>query len=186
MRTPSGNFRTAHLTLRPLRADDADDVFGVFSNPETWRHLPGGRHLLRAQSEGVISKSVASWANFGLGDWAIIDDEGTFVGTGGASMLPGSVWNLGYRLTPTSWGRGFATEVAFAAVAAAAAQDTGRPMTARILSNNPASASVARRVGLSLAWEGATTAGAEPGVTGQIYSDRLLESQALNWLLAHV
>jgi RimJ/RimL family protein N-acetyltransferase len=101
-------------------------------------------------------------------------------------MTPVHVWDLGYRLSPTSWRRGFATEIALAAVAAARGIDDSVPITARVLSNNPASARVAVRVGLRRVWQGPTTAEAGLGVYGEIFSDRELNDNALQWLTEHV
>lgn len=193
--TGLGLIETERLSLSPLLAGHSDAVFSVYSDPETWLHLPAGRHTRRAQSDAVIARSIKSWKEFGLGEWAIFyrgpgpggsGPDGSFVGTGGVSMTPAGVWNLGYRLSPSWWGRGLASEVARAAVDAAKSTDSSRPITARILTNNPASASVARRVGLSLIWEGPTTADAADGIGGQIYADRAVGALALDWLVRHV
>jgi len=187
--------RTTSLALTPLQATDLDEVFRLYSDPATWQHLPTGRHQSAEQSREFIERSMTSWTDFGLGEWAVtigdldladVPANGRFVGTGGVSMTAGGVWNLGYRLSPTWWGRGFATEIAHAAVNAAADQDSSRPVTARILSNNPASAAIAARVGLALAWEGPSTAQVDEKVQGQIYADRPLSEVALAWLIGHI
>jgi RimJ/RimL family protein N-acetyltransferase len=186
---------TQRLALTPLQLADVDAVFRVFSDAATWRHLPSGRHTDREQSRRVVEDAEDSWVTAGLGPWAIrVTDAsasaelpaGTFIGTGGVTMTPTSVWNLGYRLSPESWGRGFATEVALAAVDAAAAWDADRPITARVMSNNPASGTVALRAGLSLIWEGPSTAAVKTGTWGQIYSDRDVSASAMEWLIANV
>jgi hypothetical protein len=73
---------------------------------------------------------------------------GTFIGTGGMNMTPVHVWNLGYRLSPMSWGRGFASEIA-----------------------------------LQRVWEGPTSAAVVPGVHREVFSDRELTDDALQWLV---
>lgn len=186
---------TRRLALTPLQLVDVDDVFRVFSDAATWRHLPSGRHTDREQSRRTVEDAEDSWATAGLGPWAVRVAEasasaglpaGTFIGTGGVMMTPVSVWNLGYRLSPESWGRGFATELAHAAVDAASAVDADRPVTARVLSNNPASGTVAVRAGLSLIWLGPSTATVESGMWGQIYSDRDVSPSEMEWLVANV
>jgi RimJ/RimL family protein N-acetyltransferase len=186
---------TQRLALTPLQLGDVDDVFRVFSDAATWRHLPSGRHTDREQSRRVVEDAEDSWGTTGLGPWAIRVAEnsatadlaaGTFIGTGGVRMTPASVWNLGYRLSPESWRRGFATEVALAAVDAVAARGEDRPVTARVMSNNPASGTVAVRAGLSLIWEGPSTAAGKSGTWGQIYSDRDVPASAMEWLIANV
>lgn len=186
---------TRRLALTPLQLVDVDAVFRVFSDPATWRHLPSGRHTDREQSRRTVEDAEDSWITAGLGPWALRVTEasaspelpaGTFIGTGGVTMTPASVWNLGYRLSPESWGRGFATELARAAIDAAVAVDGERPVTARVLSNNPVSGTVAVRAGLSLIWEGPSTATVESGIWGQVYSDRGVSPSELEWLIANV
>ncbi|MCU1599029.1 MAG: hypothetical protein JWQ47_2768 [Glaciihabitans sp.] len=186
---------TPRLVLSALTPDDVDAVFAVYGDPETWQHLPSGQHARRDQSSEVVNESMASTRASGLGQWAVRIGpagaaadlhEGSFIGTGGLTMTPVGVWNLGYRLARRSWGRGFATEISHAAVEIARGGEGAAAITVRVLSNNPASASVARRAGLDKVWEGSTSAPAETGVYGEIYSDRPLDQRSLAWLIAHV
>jgi RimJ/RimL family protein N-acetyltransferase len=190
-------LRTApsRLVLSALNPADLDSVFAIYGDPATWQHLPTGRHQSPDQSRKLINAAVDSMRESGIGQWAVrvgdtgVDDvlvPGTFLGTGGVNMTQARVWNLGYRLSPKSWGRGFASEISLAAVTAVRSRDTDVPITARMLSNNPASAKVARRAGLERVWEGPSTAGADAGVYGEVFSDRVLTDTALRWLTEHV
>ena len=152
---------TARLRLEPLAWSDLAEVHAVYSDPGTWLHLPSGRHTTLALSERSISESQASWAASGLGRWAIrLRDSlpgtdlaaDTLVGVASMMRMDCGAYNLGYRLTPTSWGVGLATEAATAALAAA--RDAPLPVTARALANNPASVRVLERIGLSRVWSG--------------------------------
>jgi RimJ/RimL family protein N-acetyltransferase len=181
---------TRRLSLSPLASSDLESVFQVNGDPDTWQHLPAGRHKTHEQSRRVINAAIVSVREHRIGQWAVrvgCEDEalalGTFIGTGGVNMTPVHAWNLGYRLSPMSWGRGFASEIALAAVAAVRALDESVPITARVLSNNPASARVAVRVGLQKVWEGPTAAAVEPGVYREVFSDRELNGDALQWLV---
>jgi RimJ/RimL family protein N-acetyltransferase len=183
---------TRRLSLSPLASSDLESVFLVYGDPETWQHLPAGRHKTDEQSQRVINAAIVSAREHRIGQWAVRvgregnDDAlavGTFIGTGGMNMTPVRVWNLGYRLSPTSWGRGFASEIALAAVAAVRDLDESVPITARVLSNNSASARVAVRAGLQKVWEGPTSAAVVPGVRREVFSDRELTDDALQWLV---
>lgn len=113
---------------------------------------------------------------------------GTFIGSGGAQYVAdGGVWNIGYRLSPAAWGRGFATEVAREALRAARECAPGIPITARVLTNNPASITVLERLGLELMWEGATAASVENvgAPLRRVYADRALPPAAERWLIAN-
>lgn len=181
------------LNLTPLCADDADALFEVQSDPQTWLHLPVGRHVRRQQSLWLCNRAAESWQAVGLGPWAVRASAtmggfatGMFFGSGGVAITTIGVWNLGYRLAPASWGHGFATQICRAACDAAKACAPQRAVTARVLSNNPASIAVAVKAGLTLLWEGATSAPAAEGVTGQIYSGRALSGAELDWLIREV
>lgn len=158
-----GSRRTARLLLDPLRAEDAADVLRVYGDPGTWQHLPQGRMRDLGQARAQIEKSLVSRQNRGLGMWAVrilphaadgTLEAGEFLGCGGVRYLEDAgVWNLGYRLSPRAWGRGFATEIAAAAREAALEADAGTPLTARALSSNPASVAVLEKIGLRLVGE---------------------------------
>jgi RimJ/RimL family protein N-acetyltransferase len=183
---------TRRLSLSPLASSDLESVFQVCGDPDTWQHLPAGRHKTHEQSQGLINAAIVSTREHRIGQWAVRvgcegeDDTlavGTFIGMGGVNMTPVHAWNLGYRLSPTSWGRGFASEIALAAVAAVRDLDESVPITARVLSDNSASARVAVRADLQKVWEGPTAAAVAPGVFREVFSDRELNGDALQWLV---
>lgn len=203
-------IRTDHLVLAPLTPADIDELFAVQSDARTWRHLPTGRPTSRTATEHVVQTAIGSRVRFGLGAWSVrlgADAPGAglaagaFLGSGGVTMSAGGTWNLGYRLAPECWGRGYATELARAAVDAAARTRPDTAVTGRVLSNNPASAAVLRKAGLSMVWsesvfEPATPGGPLPtgplstgvlptGVLRQVWSDRRLSDTDLDWLIAH-
>lgn len=189
--TPPQEIRTDRLVLTPLSPHDIDDVFRVYSDARTWSHLPSGRWTVRLQAEHHVQHAVGDRVRHGLGVWAVrtVDDSvlprGTFIGSGGVSMTDAGVWNLGYRLSPETWGNGFATELARAAVQAAHDVAPQVGVTARVLTNNPASAAVIAKSGLSLVWQG-RTAGRYPGdPERQVWSDRYLPDDAYAWLVEH-
>jgi RimJ/RimL family protein N-acetyltransferase len=189
--TPPQEIRTDRLVLSPLTPHDIDDVFRVYSDARTWTHLPSGRWTTRAQAEHHVQRAVGDRVRHGLGTWAVrtADDRvlptGSFVGSGGMSMPDAGVWNLGYRLAPSAWGNGFATEIARAAVQAAHDVAPQTAVTARVLTNNPASAAVIAKSGLSLVWQGRTAAQAPGDAERQVWSDRYLPELAYEWLVAH-
>ncbi|WP_157887443.1 GNAT family N-acetyltransferase [Frondihabitans sp. PAMC 28766] len=178
---------------------DVEDVFRIYSDPATWKHSPHDRFTSREQAVRLVGNSQRSHGSLGLGTWAIrLGDAGldarlteeTFVGTGGALFYeePG-IWNLGYRLAPEAWGRGFGTELAEAAVVAAGQVAPHIPVTARVLTNNPRSVRVLEKVGLKLLWEGPTKderpAEERTPPLRRIYADRRLPAHAFDWLIDH-
>jgi len=194
---------TERLQLSPLTLDDLDEVYAIYSDPRTWAHLPQGRHESPDTTRAMIETTERKWQDHQAGYWAIrlaaplAGTAGTaglaagrLIGTGGVTPLDtGAVagtWNLGYRLDPASWGRGFATEIAIAALGFAARSQPDHPVLGRVMDNNPASSAVLTKVGLSLQWRGEFDAGAvleNPWLQGLghcIYADRPLDAPLLD------
>lgn len=183
---PPQEIRTDRLLLTPLSPRDVDDVHGLFADARTWTHLPAGRHRSRAQTVDLVQRKIGGRARYGLGSWTVRSlADGGFLGVAGVDMTAGHVWNLGYRFVPGSWGHGYATEAARAAVAAAAGAAPDVPVTGRVLTNNTGSAVVLQRAGLSLVWQGTTAAATPAGVERQVWADRALTAEQHDWLVAH-
>lgn len=189
-------LRTERLLLRPLTLDHVDDYHRVYGDPRTWEHLPSGRHTHRGESARAIERSMESHRAWGFGHCAVVLREpveglaaGSFLGSAGAAMLGFDAWNLGYRFAPEAWGRGFATEAAAVALATARATRPGTPVTARVLAGNTASVRVLERLGLDLAWSGASSdAPAGPDDTTHlerlVFADRALDDETLEAVIA--
>jgi RimJ/RimL family protein N-acetyltransferase len=112
-------IRTQRLLLRKVRPDDLHAAIEILGDPETNLHNPDGS----ASPERVaahLEEWQAHWAADGLGYWAVeLIETGEVIGFGGlrAHERDGEeVLNLFYRFRPSSWGRGFAPEMARAAV----------------------------------------------------------------------
>jgi RimJ/RimL family protein N-acetyltransferase len=183
---------TNRLSLSPLTSADLPAVHAIYADPQTWRHLPSGRHTTSAETHRLLSESERSWDASGLGRWAVRLREplpGTvlpadaLIGLASATLMDCGARNLGYRLTPASWGAGLATE------AAAAVLDVARvgelPVTARVLRGNPASVRVLERIGLTEVWSG--NGGGIHGDTATldrvVFADRALSADMLAALI---
>lgn len=189
---------TDRLILTPIDAGEPATVsalFAIQSDPETWRHLPDGVETDISQSQAMAEDQERSWRDQGLGWWLIrlrkpLGDleEGAVIGLGGAAVRRPEVraWNLGYRLTPSAWGHGFAREVGRTALDAAHAAQPELPVTARTLTHNPASWRTLERVGLSLVWEGQASAGfpLTSGLQRRVYADREVTPALRDQLIA--
>jgi len=183
---PQQEIRTDRLVLTPVTPADITAVHDLFADARTWTHLPAGRHTSRAVTEDLVQRKIGGRVRHGLGSWVARTAEcGTFVGLGGVDMTAGGVWNLGYRLVPEHHGHGYATELARAALVAAHDLRPGVPVTARVLTSNPASARVLVRVGLAQVWQGPTRTAAPQGAQCQAWSDRDLTPAQLDWLVAN-
>ncbi|WP_340156645.1 GNAT family N-acetyltransferase [uncultured Winogradskyella sp.] len=119
------NFSTIEtkcLILRPITKDDAQDFFELDSNPKV--HLFLGNKPVKTieESEAMIANILEQYKTNGLGRLAIIEKlTNKFIGWAGLKYEENlrkefNYYDLGYRLKEQFWGKGYATEAAFASL----------------------------------------------------------------------
>ena len=105
---------TARLRIEPLRSNHAPLLFDALADSRIYTYVPDEVHtsvesltrryafLERGAPEGV--REV--WLN-----WALQRvNDAAYIGTLQATVVPDSHAHIGYVLTPSAWGHGFATE----------------------------------------------------------------------------
>jgi RimJ/RimL family protein N-acetyltransferase len=150
-----GGAVTPRLELRPIDEGLTEALAAVFAKPEVWM-FPFGRGLTRSETEEFVAAQAGHWRTLGFGLWALVDrSSASTIGYAGLSVptflpevLPAV--EVGWRLEPESWGRGYATEAATAALEQAfttlgLAEVISLPQVA-----NPPSVRVAERLGMQL------------------------------------
>lgn len=171
---------TARLELRRPVLEDVPELYAILGDSRVWEHYPSQRHTSPRQTEGSVQRWIAGWEADGLSTW-VARERGRdgIVGYGGCTALRGAAWNLGYRLAVHAQGRGLATELARKALECAKFTDPSMPIIAYLLEHNRASAAVAEKLGMSLAFRGRDTGNPDSSAIRLIYADRDLTDDQL-------
>jgi RimJ/RimL family protein N-acetyltransferase len=135
--------------------DALDELAVVFENREVWL-FPYGRGMSRDETARFLEAQIQHWEDFGFGCWmARTRDHEFLIGYLGLSIptflpeiLPAV--EVGWRLAPTAWGNGYATEGATAALDEAFGTLGLDSVCSLPQSDNPRSERVAERLGMRL------------------------------------
>lgn len=160
------SLQTPRLLLRPLTLDDAPGYWPLVSNAEILRHVG---ETPRGSLEEVVAvlreRPLADYARHGFGRLAVIErDSGRMIGWCGLKVVPelGGEVDIGYRLLPECWGRGYATEAGRAVIAHGFEQLGLARIVGMTVAANVDSAHVLQKLGLSFEREVQMPAHDEP------------------------
>lgn len=171
-------LETPRLRLRMFRQSDFDAYADMLADPEVARYLSQGQPLPRSEAWRNMAAVVGHWQLLGFGPWAVEERaSGELVGRIGPfhpAGWPGLelIWTIRRR----SWGQGYATEGARAALAYVFEQMRRDRVISLIRPQNAASIRVAEKLGQRLQ-ERMDFYGGEALVYG-IHRDEWLESGA--------
>lgn len=151
-------LHTERLRLEPCSAAHYDGLRAVNTDPVVMRFLGGPQSP--QETRDWIARAEARWAALGYSWWTILraDIDGSTDATAGATIGAGCIQHvendpaqpveIGWRLLPAAWGKGYAIEAA-RAMAGFAFNDLG---LARLYANadpdNAASIRVMERLGM--------------------------------------
>ncbi len=150
-----GAATSVRLELTPIDVNSAELLAPVFAKEEVWR-FPYGRGLTRAETEAFVSSWTQHWNVLGFGLWLVTEREQAstigYVGLSVPTFLPEVLpaVEVGWRLAPSAWGHGYASEAAEVALTCAFDVLGLEEVLSLPQVENPASVRVAERIGMRL------------------------------------
>jgi ribosomal-protein-alanine N-acetyltransferase len=147
-------LETDRLLLREFDEEDLDVFYVLGSDPEIIRYTGdpgGGLKCLEQALETLRTRPLADYQKRGFGRWACVHKrDGVVIGFAGLKYLPErKEVDIGYRFLPAYWGQGLATEACHAILPYGFERLGLRRIIGLVDPNNPASARVLQKVGLT-------------------------------------
>ena len=145
------------MKLRRFTEADVDDLAALHGHPDVMRRIDDGRPVPRVVVEQQLPRILTEYDELPSGQGCFVAEEkssGTFLGW--LSLRPATSvglsggTELGYRMLPSVWGRGYATEGAQALVRHAFTELGVDRIVATTMTVNAASRRVMEKAGLSL------------------------------------
>lgn len=109
-------LETDRLLLREFVIEDVEAFFRMVSDPDVTRYTGDGAKTLEEARTGLEERVFADYRKFGYGRWAAVyKPTGQVIGFAGLKYLQDiDEVDLGYRFFKEHWGKGLATEAAWA------------------------------------------------------------------------
>lgn len=108
-------LHSARLRFEPVTDAHYDGMRALNGDPEVMRYI-SGQPETPEETRAVIARVKARWETIGYSWWNFIEhDTGDLVGAGCVQHLgqdPANPHEIGWRLRPDRWGRGYAIEAA--------------------------------------------------------------------------
>lgn len=148
--------KTERLILRELLPSDVDAMYELDSDKEVHRYLGNQPVTSKNQIVEAINHIRQQYIDNGIGRWAVIDKKtNEFIGWSGLKFVTAETnnhinyYDLGYRLIKKHWGKGIASETAFASLKYAFGKLDAKEVYAMANHENMGSINVLQKAGLT-------------------------------------
>ncbi|MCA1833612.1 MAG: GNAT family N-acetyltransferase [Actinomycetota bacterium] len=152
-------IETVRLLLRRWSPDDLDDFAAIMANDLVGKYSLSRGGIPRERSEEILANFIKHWDDRGFGPWAaIVKETRTLIGYIGLNtpfwfpaVMPAV--EVGYRLHPSAWNQGYATEGAHEALRFGFADHGLDEIIAIYEPENVASGRVMEKIGMQFRME---------------------------------
>ncbi|MEN1938587.1 GNAT family N-acetyltransferase [Paenibacillus sp. 102] len=104
-------LETKRLILTKLEVSHLDDLFEVYSDPQTTTYVPRNVHEDKEETRSLLEKMMETTKEGKSFVWSVIFQENQkAIGTCGIWLLPHSSASLGAVISPLYWGKGIIVE----------------------------------------------------------------------------
>lgn len=117
------HIETDRLLMRDMMEEDVQGMFAMDSDAEVHKFLGNKPISTLEEAQKMIASIKQQYIDNGIGRWAVVEKEsGDFIGWSGFRLITDVVnertqyYDLGYRFLKKYWGKGYASETAFASL----------------------------------------------------------------------
>lgn len=142
------SFATERLNARRFRREDAEEIFYTYAGkPEATKFVSWPTHQGLRDTHAFLDYALTGWALGTDFSYGIRHQGHRLVGSCGV-MNDNGMLQFGYILSPTQWGKGYATEICRKLMQILMGLDGVRGIGTFVDVENEASANVLRKSGL--------------------------------------
>jgi ribosomal-protein-alanine N-acetyltransferase len=123
MNSKDACIETDRLTMRQLKSTDQNEIYQLESDSMVHKFVGNSPIANLEQAMDLIQFIRQQYIDHGIGRWAVIEKStGNLIGWGGLKYIKEEIndhsgfYEVGYRLMPKYWNKGYATEIAQASV----------------------------------------------------------------------
>jgi len=144
------HFVTKRLSIQKLRYEEAEEIFYSYSSkPEATRFMSWPTHQSIEDTRSFLRYAIQGWETGNDYSYSIrLAHSFRLIGSFGVINDNGKI-QFGYILSPTQWGKGYATEVCKSMMALLRSQPGVKSVQTFTDINNVASANVLLKSGLA-------------------------------------
>jgi len=166
-------IETKRLILRELNVSDSIHFYRLNADPEVLRYTGDLPFSSVTEAESFL-KSYQEYEINGFGRWAVISKASdSFLGWCGLKLNEEGQIDLGFRFFQKEWGKGYATEAAFASLNHGFNDLHVSEIIGRISSENKASIRVLEKLGMRF-WNTQFCQGIEKTVYYRIHKKQFM------------